>query len=636
MVEWLAGNRIRGTTAERTGALAGQATPTKIIDGNYTVLTYTADGKFIPKNSFDVEYLVVGGGGSGAVNNGGGGAGGYRTATGFGVTAQSYSITVGAGGIGSGYTGYRGNSGSDSVFSTITSTGGGGGGGENSGQAIGGNGGSGGGGGYGVGIAGGISSPVTSPVQGYAGGTSGNNQIGGGGGGSSVVGSNAVGNTAGSGGNGTANSISGSSVIYAAGGGGGDLTSGASGGSGGIGGNGAGNNGTGTAGDTNTGSGGGGSAGGSGNSGNGGSGIVILRFLTSGNTYDVEEIGLMQSLPSGSVGGWHEIGRTTLGTALDDIVVSSLADKRYLMVLTYTGSGSGNIHTQLRLNSDTGSNYSYRFSDDGAADVTGTSKTLMASGVGGSASSVPMFGVGYLSNLATKEKLWIQHGVGQRTAGAGTAPNRRESVGKHAQTTNPISAVTQHNGEGGDFTAGAECVVLGWDPADTHTTNFWEELANVDYQSGGALVVSTPTFTAKKYLWVQAYVKQASPYASGMTFNGDTTRGSTNYAFRYSANGGTDPTPHINTWATIKNYSTLAGGGFFFNAFIINNASNEKLVIGTTSENPATGSGAAPNNIQSVAKWNDATNPITKVNIIGESGSGNISNGTQIRVWGSD
>ena len=283
-ITYHAGRRIQGLATDRTAV-----TPT--IDttssaGN-TIITFTGDGTFAPKSVFDVEYLVVGGGGSGAVNSGGGGAGGYRTATGFEVTVQNYTINVGEGGIGSGYTGDRGNNGSDSVFSTITSTGGGGGGCELSGQIIGGNGGSGGGGGHTSGSAGGISSPVTSPVQGYAGGSSGNTQVGGGGGGSSVVGSNGSGATAGNGGNGTANSITGSSVTYSAGGGGGDVSSGSTGGSSGIGGDGSGQNGTGTAGDTNTGSGGGGSTGGSGNSGNGGSGIVIIKFVTSGNTYSV-------------------------------------------------------------------------------------------------------------------------------------------------------------------------------------------------------------------------------------------------------------------------------------------------------------------------------------------------------------
>jgi hypothetical protein len=55
-----------------------------------------------PDGITEVEYLVVaGGGGGGARFGGGGGAGGYRTGTGFSVTAgTTYTVTVGAGGIG--------------------------------------------------------------------------------------------------------------------------------------------------------------------------------------------------------------------------------------------------------------------------------------------------------------------------------------------------------------------------------------------------------------------------------------------------------------------------------------------------------------------------------------------------------
>ena len=64
MVEWLAGNRIKGTSTERTTTTVSSP-PTISTDGNYTVLTYTKDGVFVPKGSFNVEYLVVAGGAGG-------------------------------------------------------------------------------------------------------------------------------------------------------------------------------------------------------------------------------------------------------------------------------------------------------------------------------------------------------------------------------------------------------------------------------------------------------------------------------------------------------------------------------------------------------------------------------------------
>ncbi len=120
--------------------------------GSYTIHTFTSSGTFTPSGPGSIEYLVVGGGGSGndgyinysLIAGGGGGAGGFRTGTGFAVTAQAYTVTVGAGGV---WTFLENSSpaGSDSVFSTITSTGGGGGGKQSRDGASGGSGGGGGG-----------------------------------------------------------------------------------------------------------------------------------------------------------------------------------------------------------------------------------------------------------------------------------------------------------------------------------------------------------------------------------------------------------------------------------------------------------------------------------------------------------
>ena len=118
-----------------------------ITDGpaTYKVHTFTSSGSFVVQalslesSKNNVQYLVVAGGGSGAVTDngwgaGGGGAGGFRTNVpghpkaggSLAVTAQSYTVTVGAGGAGLDGS-QPGNKGSDSVFGSITSTGGGGG-----------------------------------------------------------------------------------------------------------------------------------------------------------------------------------------------------------------------------------------------------------------------------------------------------------------------------------------------------------------------------------------------------------------------------------------------------------------------------------------------------------------------------
>jgi hypothetical protein len=266
-------------------------------DGTYWYHTFLYSGTFTPLKELTCDYLVVGGGGGGGYSQGGGGGGGglRSTVTASGGTPGTvetaltlnsttpYNAVVGAGGVGSTSAQAFGLNGGNSIFASITSTGGGGGG---TGGVQGRNGGSGGGTG-GNGPGGTFGTGVT--TQGFNGGTcaTSGNFGGGGGGGAGVVGSNGTTSAGGNGGNGKAISISGSSVTYAGGGGGSTF----SGGSPGTGGTGGGGNGgasssgqAGFPGTTNLGGGGGGSGygpsfpGSAGPGGNGGAGIIIVRY----------------------------------------------------------------------------------------------------------------------------------------------------------------------------------------------------------------------------------------------------------------------------------------------------------------------------------------------------------------------
>jgi len=305
--------------------------------GDYKIHTFTGPGTFTvtnagtPAGATTVDYLAVAGGGSGGngfVNNncgpGGGGAGGFRESSGAAsgcytasplgacvsalpVSIQGYPITVGGGGTAAGPGDVPlSTPGSNSVFSTITSTGGGYGGnatpappspaypgipGKNTDD-----GGDGGSGGGGARISGPTSggtgnTPPVSPPQGQPGGTG---SPGAGGGGATAAGTGGVDcSSVGNGGAGATTSISGSPTAYAGGGGAGHTCGETGGGNGGAGGGGAGGlHGPtagcaactqGTAGTANTGGGGGGQGGAVSSpspatSGAGGSGIVIIRY----------------------------------------------------------------------------------------------------------------------------------------------------------------------------------------------------------------------------------------------------------------------------------------------------------------------------------------------------------------------
>jgi len=282
--------------------------------GDYKIHTFTGDGCFVVSSlgcgipcaqASTVDYMVVaGGGGGGGRHGGGGGAGGFRESkdstlnsphtasplaatTGITVSASTYPITVGAGGVGGfNYPSTAGTNGSNSVFSTITSAGGGY---AATYQVASNSGGSGGGGAQCATAGGSGNTPPTSPPQGNNGGNGGPNP-GGGGGGATAAGTNQTPSQGGPGGAGATTSISGTPTAYAGGGGGGNYcTTGCAG----VGGTGGGGNGGGgppgsptaaTTGTANTGGGGGGYGGTNPDcntvcrGATGGKGVVIIRY----------------------------------------------------------------------------------------------------------------------------------------------------------------------------------------------------------------------------------------------------------------------------------------------------------------------------------------------------------------------
>ena len=327
-------------------------------------------------------------------------------------------------------------------------------------------------------------------------------------------------------------------------------------------------------------------------------------------------------------GGWKEVGRTTLGSTGDTIDVTSLADKRYLMIL---GSKipSGTSDLVYTFNSDSASNYAIRFSDNGGSDGTGTSQGRVLGDNGGA--TTPSFQVGYVANKSDKEKLIVNNSVGQSTAGAGNAPIRRESTGKWTNTSNTISSVQGIQQEGGDLASGSEVVVLGYDPDDTHTTNFWEELASVELGSAGD-TIDSGTITAKKYLWIQGYCKNTGGnIRPTFQFNSDT---GSNYANRGSNNGGSDTT-NTGVGRMYLSDSTNQGVPIFFNIFVVNNSANEKLCMAHIVDQGTAGAGNAPNRQESVGKWANTSSQITSIQVQNDR-AGDFNTGSFIKVWGSN
>ena len=335
-------------------------------------------------------------------------------------------------------------------------------------------------------------------------------------------------------------------------------------------------------------------------------------------------------VPSGSVAGWKELKRKKLGVDGNSLEVTGLDNKQYYMVLVYVNRSAGS-QARIRFNDDTsagtGTNYADRLETNGSNTPNAASNCMIASGADGS----PMFTTGYIANLSGKEKLMISHSATREGTGTGNKPFVYGFVGKWTGT-DAISSINFYPSTN-NFLADSEIVVLGYDPDDNHTDNFWEELADVPLSSSGD-TISSGVFTAKKYLWVQAWAK-VSPATGAPAFRvGNTTVSvDTEYATRASSNGNAydqaastsiDMAP-----AFIQNNETC-----FVNIFIINNASEEKILVWNSTLSGGSGAGAETKERRGASKWTDTTDQINIVSLI-NAGSGDFSDGT-IKVWGHD
>ena len=324
---------------------------------------------------------------------------------------------------------------------------------------------------------------------------------------------------------------------------------------------------------------------------------------------------------------WKELGRTTLSSTSSDITVSSFTAKDNLMVLIYAQDGS---QMGYRVNSDTGNNYHIKRSMDGASDSTLQSTKAQVHAQG----AKKEFNVSSWINIANQEKLFISNTVSQNTAGAGNAPSRNEIVGKWANTSDQITTFTLHNAGSTGFSSGSEVVVLGYDNDESDSgTNFWQELANVELSSAGD-TLDTSTITAKKYLWIQAFIPEGAGHHGYIYFNGDDGGSNNNYARRGSINGGSDITT---TDDDEINWSHDTNSAKYLNMFVINKSDKEKLCIAEYMDYGSSGAGNAPNRIEWVYKWANTSAQITSVKLYNNQASSNdFPIGTTLKVWGSD
>jgi len=153
---------------------------------------------------------------------------------------------------------------------------------------------------------------------------------------------------------------------------------------------------------------------------------------------------------------WGKAGSTTLSATGDTLTTTGMTASETNQFLFHT-LASGNADTRYKYNGT--DQMALRYNQNGGSDATSTSDTppqqiWVAYG--------DHFNVNYMANVSGEEKLVITFDITASATGAGTAPQRMESVHKSVQS-DQITEINISNGAAGDYLTDSNLSVLGSD-----------------------------------------------------------------------------------------------------------------------------------------------------------------------------
>ena len=333
----------------------------------------------------------------------------------------------------------------------------------------------------------------------------------------------------------------------------------------------------------------------------------------------------------GFAGGWKKLG--SIAADESSLELTNIPNKRYYKFLFHTDAAADYLD-QIRLGSgaaDLGQNYAWRRSLNDATENSATNQTSVA--VSGFSDSAPHYGYGFIANHPTYEKSIINYAMTAAGAGSGITPQRSMTGGKWSNLQNALDVLRLTTASATDYT-GSELVLLGWDPTDIHTDNFYQELANSTLaeqtETHDVILSSSP-----KYLWFEWYGSIVGSSTLPLYIQtGDGTDGfdtGNNYSVREAINGQTDLTFTNTTRLRIDNTDTTP---IYLVGFAVNVGNNEKLFIIHLNAVVNDATNTAVNRIEFVGKWSNTENPIDRLRI--GRANADVAAGSRWRVFGGN
>jgi len=158
---------------------------------------------------------------------------------------------------------------------------------------------------------------------------------------------------------------------------------------------------------------------------------------------------------------------------------------------------------------------------------------------------------------------------------------------------------------------------------------WWQEIGRTTLASAGD-TITVSGLPARKYLMIiVAAQNTGGTINTAVRFNNDS---GSNYARRISVSGGSDTT---NASQSSLSMSSTDASPRMLVIYIVNIATNEKIIETQSVEQNTAGAGNVPTRIEGVGKWANTADQITRVDVI-NSGTGDYATGSEIVVLGHD
>jgi len=163
-------------------------------------------------------------------------------------------------------------------------------------------------------------------------------------------------------------------------------------------------------------------------------------------------------------------------------------------------------------------------------------------------------------------------------------------------------------------------------------TGVYQKLCTATATSGDSSI-TCGSFTATKHLIIYGnWEVQTSTALFGLRFNSNSSSG---YEYRTATNGAADVTAGSQAQLGVLQINSNTGRPHYLTFDCINLSATEKSCFGATQEE-TTGAANASGKVEYAGKWANISQQITSVNLIRISGTGTLTDVSNITVWGFD